>query len=154
MGGGVKTDPINYLFIINWVSFQIQCLHSVNFVICPHPPSLKGSLSLTEGMGRAGVSTSSQQNEIEIVILDMGESKSLSIYVLGSIIWFSQHNTGTGELRGVKLLYMGHFRVLKEKKVSEGSIIWRIKTGLSSIHLDRLNGLNVSILNFFKCVKN
>ena len=86
MGGGVKTDPINYLFIINWVSFQIQCLHSVNFVICPHPPSLKGSLSLTEGMGRAGVSTSSQQNEIEIVILDMGESKSLSIYVLGSII--------------------------------------------------------------------
>lgn len=94
------------------------------FCYLSHPPFIEDSL--TEGMGWVGVSTTSQQNEIEIVILDMGESKSLSIYELGSIIWFSQHNTDTGELRGVregvKLLYMGHFGVVKEKKVSEGAI--------------------------------
>ena len=47
-------------------------------------------------LGSEGVQQRSQQNEIEIVILDMGESKSLSKYRVGSL--YSVHNESVGWL--------------------------------------------------------
>ena len=47
-------------------------------------------------LGSEGVQQRSQQNEIEIVILDMGESKSLSKYGVGSL--YSVHNESVGWL--------------------------------------------------------